>query len=392
MRKLLLTCLTTLLVISPLTQSSPARQADIKSIELPAKDDAMPGTGPVRRYDWFVSLWNKRRGEWASRIEADKGAVVFLGDSITQGFGDNFQDLLPGLKAANRGISGDTTRGMLFRLNDDVLKLQPKAIVLLAGTNDLEEKAEPEMVRDNTKLILEAIKKHDSKLPVILCKVFPSSETKSRPADKIQRINELLSELVTGNSQVTLLETYKLFADEKGNAKVEEFPDLLHPNGAGYRKWVGVLQPALSKLGLINLAKPTNLLESWQFEEHFDGKGTIAVNGDRILFTTTTKGNENWHVQAYQTRLDFAEGGTYELTFNASSAEGRTIIVTAGINEDDWHNIGLFEETYIGKQPDNYKFTFTATDVRKGNNRIGFVLGDQSGSVSIANLTLKKIR
>ena len=57
------------------------------------------------------------------------------------------------MKVANRGISGDTTRGMLIRLKEDVLALQPSAVVLLMGTNDLEEGATPEVIAGNLKLI-----------------------------------------------------------------------------------------------------------------------------------------------------------------------------------------------------------------------------------------------
>ncbi|MFN5959977.1 MAG: GDSL-type esterase/lipase family protein, partial [Verrucomicrobiota bacterium] len=108
--------------------------AETPNLGIPDKDDGMAGTGPVRRYDWFRGLWNEKRAAWAKRLEADRGAVVFLGDSITQGWGDDFGGSFPGMKAANRGISGDTTRGMLHRLEHDVLALQPAAVVLLMGT------------------------------------------------------------------------------------------------------------------------------------------------------------------------------------------------------------------------------------------------------------------
>ena len=94
--------------------------------------------------------------------QQDEGAVVFLGDSITQGWGDDLGGAFPGMKVANRGISGDTTRGVLIRLKDDVLALKPAAVVLLIGTNDLAEKAEPETIAGNLKLILAELKKHDS--------------------------------------------------------------------------------------------------------------------------------------------------------------------------------------------------------------------------------------
>jgi lysophospholipase L1-like esterase len=96
-----------------------------------------------------------------------------------------------GVKVANRGISGDTTRGVLIRLKEDVLSLKPSGIVLLIGTNDLGEKAAPEVIAGNLKLILAAIKKHNAKTPIFLCNVMPSSASKNRPAAQIKKINQL---------------------------------------------------------------------------------------------------------------------------------------------------------------------------------------------------------
>ena len=203
------------------------------SLEIPATDDGLPGAGPIRRYDWFTNLWKQRRTAWAGQVEKDQKSLVFLGDSITQGWGDSIGGSFPGVKVANRGISGDTTRGMLIRLKDDVLSLNPTGVVMLMGTNDLEENAEPEIIAGNFKLIVAELKKHNPKLPLIVCQVFPSSESKKRPADKIKKLNDLYAAAVKGDAQVTLVETWPLFADEKGDAKLAEFPDLLHPNGEG---------------------------------------------------------------------------------------------------------------------------------------------------------------
>ena len=177
--------------------------------------------------------------------------LVFLGDSITQGWGDDFSGAFPGLKAANRGISGDTTRGMLVRLKEDVLDLSPAAVVLLMGTNDLEEKASPETIAANAVLLLDALKAHRPDLPIFLCEVFPASASKSRPAASIKAINDLYRKAASSRPQVTLVPTYALFANASGDAKPEEFPDLLHPNQAGYSKWASALTPALKSKGLL---------------------------------------------------------------------------------------------------------------------------------------------
>lgn len=244
-----------LLFLSAVAADSPSAVTqlppDAKSLAIPATDEGLPGAGPIRRYEWFRKLWLEKRTAWRQRVAQDQGALVFLGDSITQGWGDDLGGSFPGVKVANRGISGDTTRGILIRLQEDVLALRPAGVVVLIGTNDLEEGADPETIAANLKLILDALKRHDSRLPVVLCKVFPSSTTKKRPAEKIKRINQLYAEAVQGNPQVTLVDTWTLFANENGDARAEEFPDLLHPNQAGYARWAAALRPALTKLGFL---------------------------------------------------------------------------------------------------------------------------------------------
>ncbi len=228
--------------------NSPASKAPQVAV-LPNSDDLFLGKGPIQTGEWFKGLWANLRTAWWNNREKDKGSVVFLGDSITQGWGSlgtNF----PGMKIANRGISGDTSRGVLYRLREDVLDLDPEAIVLLIGTNDIGLNGSPEDVAHNIRLILASIKAYAPKTRVIVCKVMPATEKLARPADKIKKLNQLIDELVKGNTQVTLVDTWSIFADENGSAKKEEFPDLLHPNEAGYSKWADALKPAFAKVGL----------------------------------------------------------------------------------------------------------------------------------------------
>ena len=311
------------------------------SVELPATDDGLPGAGPIRRYDWFKNLWTQKRTAWAGRAGKDQKSLVFLGDSITQGWGDDMGGSFPGVKVANRGISGDTTRGMLIRLKDDVLALNPTGVVLLMGTNDLEENAEPETIAENFKLIVAELKKHNPKMPVIVCQVFPSSASKKRPADKIKKVNDLYAAAVKGDPQVTLIETWTLFADEKGDAKAAEFPDLLHPNKDGYAKWAAALRPILATLDFLETAdddfKPEpgfvslfngKDLTGWCFrdpktlagQEVFDGRKTsvddryVAKHG-RIIVTTPPEGRR---VQQMWTTHEFPKNFTLKLEFRAT--------------------------------------------------------------------------
>jgi lysophospholipase L1-like esterase len=258
-----------LLALVIFAQPAPA-QAPSK-LALPETDDGLPGAGPVRRYDWFKKLWSERRNAWAQRVEQDQNAFVFLGDSITQGWGDNMGNSFSGMKVANRGISGDTTRGVLIRLDDDVLALKPRGVVLLIGTNDLEEQADPETIAANLILILAKLKAHNAEMPVVLCQVFPSSESKKRPADKIKKINQLYAAAVKGDPQITLIETWTLFANAQGDAKAEEFPDLLHPNQAGYAKWAAAIRPIFATLGFLETQADDFVVEAG-FVSLFNGR------------------------------------------------------------------------------------------------------------------------
>ncbi len=251
---------------------TPALKTKQQNFELPANDDGLPGAGPLRRYDWFQKLWQDKRSGWAKRVAEDQQALVFFGDSITQGWGDDFRGSFAGVKKANRGISGDTTRGMLIRLKDDVLSLNPSGVVLLMGTNDLEEGAEPETIAGNFKLIVAALKAHNPKMPIVVCQVFPSSNDKKRPAEKIKAVNALYAAAAKGDPQITVLDTWTLFADAKtGNARREEFPDLLHPNPVGYEMWTKALQPILATLGFVEVETDGFVVEDG-FVSLFNGK------------------------------------------------------------------------------------------------------------------------
>jgi len=301
--------------------------------QIPASDDGLPGTGPIRRYDWFRSLWSQRRTAWHERLQQDQNAVVFLGDSITQGWGDHMGGDFPGVKVANRGISGDTSRGVLIRLEEDVLALHPRGVVLLIGTNDLEENADPETIAGNLKLILAELKRHNPSMPVVLCQTFPSSATKKRPAEKIKKLNQLYANAVKGDAQVTLVETWLLFADSQGDAKPEEFPDLLHPNKTGYAKWAAALRPIFATLGFIE-NEPGDFtpepgfvslfnghdLTGWGYRtNNFDGKiasteGRYVAKNGRLIVTTPPEGRS---LRQLSTTRKFPSNFILKLEFRA---------------------------------------------------------------------------
>jgi hypothetical protein len=171
--------------------------------------------------------------------------------------------------------------------------------------------------------------------------VFPSSPTKKRPADKIKQLNGLYAAAVKGDPQVTLIETWTLFADAQGDAKPAEFPDLLHPNDAGYANWAAALRPILATLDFLETEDDTFTPEAgfvslfngkdltgWGFRDQktlekqasFDGQTTsddgryVAKHG-RIIVTTPPEGRR---VQQLWTTREFPTNFVLKLEFRAT--------------------------------------------------------------------------
>ena len=309
-------------------------------LEMPASDVSLLVDGPIRRYDWFKKLWKEKRTGCSKRIKQDQEGLVFFGNSITQGWGDDFKGHFQGVKAINRGIGGDTTRGMLVRLLGDVLVLNPTGMVQLMGTNDLEEGASPEVVAVNVKLILNQLIGHDKDMPVILCTVFPSSSEAKRPSLKIKKLNRLLSAAGKGKESVTVLDTWTLFAGPATDldAKKEELPDFLHSNDLGYAKWRKALWPLLAtheyvdnepdtEEGFVSLFNSKDLsdwgfrdLKTLEASEAFGGEantsdGRFIVKNGRLVVTTPTEGRKT--AQLWTTH-EFAKDFVLRLEFRAT--------------------------------------------------------------------------
>jgi hypothetical protein len=137
-----------------------------------------------------------------------------------------------------------------------------------------------------------------------------------------------------------------------------------------------------------NLLKPTNKPESWRFEQHEGGKGTMAADGDAITFDVTAVDGTDWHVQAFQTDLPLKDGKEYVVTFKAKASANRTVRLNAGIDQDDWHMIGLDEEVALTKEWKDFKREFKADMTVTNKNRVGFQLGQEKGKVWVKEMTL----
>ena len=170
--------------------------------------------------------------------------VVFMGNSITQGWAPLFDSLFPGKPYVGRGISGQTTPQMLVRFRQDVIALKPKVVVILAGTNDIAGNTGPttdEDVERNLQSMAELAKANGIK--VVLASITPTSayhtaangvpQTTSRPMDRIKAINAWMKRYAEANGHV-YLDYFSPMLDETGVMKADLTGDDLHPNAAGY--------------------------------------------------------------------------------------------------------------------------------------------------------------
>ncbi|MFZ0959675.1 MAG: SGNH/GDSL hydrolase family protein [Terriglobia bacterium] len=177
------------------------------------------------------------------------GRVVFLGDSITDGW--DLAKYFPGKPYVNRGISGQTTMQMVVRMHPDVIHLSPAAFILLAGTNDISRNTGPEtleMVEDNFRAMSELAESHHIK--IILCLLTPVSDytkrkqTDSRPPADIVSLNHWI-ESYAPDVHAKVADYYTALVDDKGMLREGYSDDGLHPNAKGYELLAPVAEAAI---------------------------------------------------------------------------------------------------------------------------------------------------
>ena len=137
-----------------------------------------------------------------------------------------------------------------------------------------------------------------------------------------------------------------------------------------------------------NLLKPVNKAESWRLEEHEGAQATLKVADDAVVIDAIKLTGTNWHIQAFQTDLDLKEGKEYTLKLKLAASKPRKVLLVATIDKADWHEIGLHEDLTVDKEVRSFEFTLKATDVAAKKNRIGFVLGDETGDLIVKEMTL----
>lgn len=225
-----------------------SRSAQSGPTPYPARAADWPGTGVVRVFGWMK---DNRNFFWSER-EKKQGSIVFAGDSLTGNWKTLGADF-PGTRVANRGIGGDVSRGLLFRFEEDVLALHPKAIVILIGINDLTARQPASATLANIRSMLDLKQAQQPNVPVVLCTVPPSANPKA-PVDEQQRrlLNQGLQKLAKDTKLVTVVDLYAATVTVDGTPERQYFnPDQLHLSAAGQARWKQVLLPALKDAGAL---------------------------------------------------------------------------------------------------------------------------------------------
>ena len=242
------------------TPPAPAAQAAGRGAPLPDLTcaelaTALRGvsTNDVRLRDW-PALGRYREANHAVK----NPQVVFMGDSITDIWQQpRFGGFFPGKAYVDRGISGQTTPQMLLRFRPDVINLKPKAVLILAGTNDIAGNTGP-MTDDEIEANLASMSElaHAHQIRVILASITPVSgyhtapngnpQTSQRPMDRIRAINEWMKKYASDHGD-TYLDYFSAMIDDKGLMKAELTADDLHPTSAGYAIMAPLADAAIVK-------------------------------------------------------------------------------------------------------------------------------------------------
>ena len=190
------------------------------------------------KVDWPYLNCYREENRKIGLPSADEKRVVFMGNSITEGW----KYLRPGYFAGKpyicRGISGQTTPQMLIRFRPDVIALKPEVVLILAGINDIAGNTGPatlEMIEDNVTSMVELAKANG--IQVILCSVLPAYDFPWNPgvfpSEKIVLLNKWIKEYASNNG-FAYLDYYSSMVDGRKGLKTEYSEDGVHPNEIGY--------------------------------------------------------------------------------------------------------------------------------------------------------------
>lgn len=220
-----------------------------------------PAVKPVPR----DAGWMKRHESFVERAKKGNVDVLFVGDSITQGWEGSgkavWKQKFESWKPMNLGIGGDKTEHVLWRITEgkELEGINPKVIVMMIGTNNTGRDT-PEQIAEGIEAIVKEFKKQRPEAKILLLGVFPRSgkggntipkEQTSVPTRdlhvKIPAINERIAKLDDGKT-VKYLDIGKVFLDGKGDLPKSIMPDYLHLSPAGYEKWATAIENVVPEM------------------------------------------------------------------------------------------------------------------------------------------------
>ncbi len=182
---------------------------------------------------------------------ANENRVVFLGNSITEGWAQYFPTMFAGKPYINRGIGGQTTPQMLIRFRQDVIALQPKVVVILAGINDIAGNTGPstlEMIEANLASMTELAQSNG--IRVVLSSVLPAADFPWRPgmdpAPKVIALNKWIKDYAAKRGAI-YLDYHSAMSDDKGGMRAGLASDGVHPTEVGYRLMAPLAEEAIAK-------------------------------------------------------------------------------------------------------------------------------------------------
>jgi|SRR5690606_17760957 len=191
----------------------------------------------------YINTHYTARQEFFKEMPVTKKAIVFIGNSITEA--GKWNDLFPGYKILNRGISGDISYGVLARL-PEILKQKPSKIFLMIGVNDLKRNIPSENIIANYRKMIEMIRKNSPRTKIYLQSVLPVNNElliesfKSVKNEDVDRLNTALKKFAE-NKNIFYINLHEVFADENGELKKEETPDGIHIKIQSYFLWAEYL-------------------------------------------------------------------------------------------------------------------------------------------------------
>ena len=198
--------------------------------------------------DWA----NFSRYEQANTTITKNPTVVFMGNSITEGWQNADPEFFKENNYVGRGIGGQVTSQMLVRFRADVINLKPKAVVILAGTNDIAQNngfIKVEHVFENIVSMAELAKAN--KIKVVICSVLPAAIYSWRkdidPIQPISELNSMLKEYAKKN-KIAYADYFSVMVDERQGLNKKYQNDEVHPNKAGYVVMEEVIQKVLKKV------------------------------------------------------------------------------------------------------------------------------------------------